>query len=273
MKLSSSKIVSFRKIVYRHYREHKRDFPWRKTRDPYAILVSEVMLQQTHVGRVEAFYPRFMRRFPTIHSLARARSGEVLRIWKGLGYNRRALNIHRTAKILNKSGGIVPRTAQELEKLPGVGHYTARAVPAFAFNRSGVFVETNIRTVFLHHFFTKRQKVSDREILALVEQTLDKKNPGKWYQALMDYGAALKLSRVRLNTKSSHYAKQNPFKGSRRELRGALLSLALKGAITKDSLKAVGSTGLRSRRDVTETLRALVSEGFLEKKGYSYHML
>src|SRR3989344_7710205 len=123
--------------------------PWRKTKDPYKILVSEVMLQQTQVDRVIPFYNRFVKKYPTARALARAKLRDVLKEWNGLGYNRRAKFLHEAAKQLGKSD--FPKTAEEIENLPGVGHYTARAVAAFAFNKPEVFIETNIRTVFFYH--------------------------------------------------------------------------------------------------------------------------
>ena len=147
----------FKDTVWKYYREHGRsDLPWRKTTDPYRILVSEVMLQQTQVERVIPYYTRFLKKFPTVRALAKAPLSQVLIAWQGLGYNRRAKMLHEAAKeVVRGHGGLFPRTALELEKLPGVGPYTAHAVAAFAYNEDGICIETNIRTAVTHHFFPK----------------------------------------------------------------------------------------------------------------------
>ncbi|HEY4517324.1 MAG TPA: A/G-specific adenine glycosylase [Candidatus Paceibacterota bacterium] len=215
----------FQKIVYEHYRKCRRTFPWRHTRDPYRILVSEIMLQQTQVERVIPFYKKFLKKFPTPRSLAGARLPDVLKVWQGLGYNRRAKFLHESAKVIAKNG--FPKEPVEIEQLPGVGHYSARAIAIFAFNKPEVCIETNIRTVFFHHFFKNHKKVSDAQIKRYIARTLDHENPRKWYSALMDYGAYLKQSGVRLNSKSKHYIKQSKFDGSHRQLRGRILKMAL----------------------------------------------
>ena len=188
--------------------------PWRKTKDPYKILVSEIMLQQTQVERVIPFYNRFVKKYPTARALARAKLSDVLKVWNGLGYNRRAKFLHEAAKqivTLKK----FPRKAEEIEKLPGVGHYTARAVAAFAFNRPEVFVETNIRTVLTHSYkglsFAKDGRVEDKTLLLLVAETLkrSKMEPRDFYAAMMDYGAHLKKRGITLNSRSAHYTKQS----------------------------------------------------------------
>ena len=187
--ISSAK---FRRTVLEHYRASKRDLPWRRTRDAYRILVSEVMLQQTQVARVQTFYENFIKKFPSFATLARSKKSDVLRAWQGLGYNRRALALKELAVIIvKKYGSKLPRDRKTLESLPGVGPYTAGAVRAFAWGQPDVFIETNIRRVFIHFFFPRRKKVSDREILLLVEKTLDRRDVRAWYFALMDYGAML----------------------------------------------------------------------------------
>src|SRR3989344_3834380 len=159
-------IKTFKQTVWRHYRAHGRhDLPWRRTDDPYKILVSEVMLQQTQVERVIPFYKKFIKKFPTAKKLAAAPLAGVLKAWQGLGYNRRAKQMIAAAQALVRdSRGLFPKTVAELEKFPGIGPYTARAVVAFAFNRDVVFVETNIRTAVTHHFFARKKAISDREI-------------------------------------------------------------------------------------------------------------
>lgn len=184
----------FRGLVYDYYEKSGRhSLPWRNTRDPYKILVSEIMLQQTQVNRVLQKYEEFLKAFPDVGSLAEASTGEVLKIWQGLGYNRRALNLKRAAEIIKKDfRGEFPETAESLESLPGIGQSTRGAIMAFAFGTPTAFIETNIRSIYIHHFFKGEKNVHDREIMPLIEKTLDTENPRDWYYALMDYGVHLK---------------------------------------------------------------------------------
>lgn len=259
--------TSFRRIVWAHYTKHGRhDLPWRKTKDPYKILVSEVMLQQTQVERVKPFYLEWMQRFPTARKLADAPLSEVLRAWQGLGYNRRAKMLHAAAKEIVKSG--MPETAESLEALPGVGPYTARAVAAFAWNEGGVFIETNIRTAVTHFFFTRRKKVADTEIEEILSASLPKGRAREWNWALMDYGAHLKRSGVRLNAKSRHYAKQKAFSGSLRQARGAILRELAKGQAAQARL--TGLLGEDRRAQLMDALAALVKEKMITKRGARY---
>lgn len=266
--------AAFQTEVKKHHRDNRRDLPWRRTDDPYAILVSEVMLQQTQVARVLDAYPRFLAVFPTVLSLAEAPVTEVLSAWSGLGYNRRALALHRAAKVIvAENGGCVPESATELRLLPGVGAATAAAISAFAFARPEPFIETNIRAAFIHFFFPGADSVADADILPLVEKTLDRDDPREWFYALMDYGVWVKKTFGNPGRRSKHHPVQSPFAGSRRELRAqalrALLALAPSGgdpAMVRDLLPA-------PRRDLAEVrsvLDDLVSEGFLEKEAGVY---
>lgn len=247
-----------------HYRRHKRDLPWRYTGDPYRILVSEIMLQQTQVERVVPFYKKFIRRFPSARSLARSKFSEVLLAWQGLGYNRRAKFLHAAAKRIAKSG--FPKVVGEIEALPGVGRYTARAVAVFAYNRKEVLLETNIRTVFLHHFFRTKRTVADKKILPLIERALEDSGmePRDFYAALMDYGAHLKKRGIALNPKSAHYAKQSKFKGSARELRGKILRELLKHRAT---LTMLAHRVPRNQHDLAHELARLTAEGLVAIRG------
>ncbi len=272
--------AQFRKVIWRHYRAQGRhDLPWRKTHNPYKILVSEVMLQQTQVERVKPYYEAWMKKFPTVKALASASLASVLRAWQGLGYNRRAKNLHEAAKILAKNG--FPKTASELEKLPGIGPYTARAIIAFAHNADTVFIETNIRTAIMHHFLPLKRKygkedstiygtVSDREILRILEKLHPKGNAREWYAALMDYGASLKKSGIHLNAKAKGYAKQSKFAGSQREARGAILRELSKGLATKKHL--LGLLGDDRKEQLDTQLIALVREGLVGKVGARYRL-
>lgn len=221
-------IKEFKKIVWDYYQKNRRSFPWRETTNPYYIYVSEVMLQQTQVNRVISKYTEFISRFPTVHDLAKSDKTEVLKLWQGMGYNRRALYLHQAAKIIvEKYKGIIPCSIKDLDNLPGIGFATACSICAFAFNKPTVFIETNIRSVFIHFFFKNRDDVTDTEITTLVKKTLDTKNPREWYFALMDYGTYLKKTEKNPSRKSRHYTKQSKFEGSNRQLRGQILKLKL----------------------------------------------
>lgn len=230
--------AAFRTLVYAHFRRHGRDLPWRHTTHPYRIMVSEIMLQQTQVDRVVGKYESFIKRFPTIQSLARARLASVLREWQGLGYNRRAKFLHQAARaIVREHGGTFPRTQAGLAALPGIGEHTAAAILAYAFDMPVVYIETNIRSVFIHHFFLKRKKVSDTELLPLVVIMLDQRHPRKWYSALMDYGTWLKKERGNASRRSRHYTRQSRFEGSHRQVRGAIIrELSQRGTLSRSAL-------------------------------------
>ena len=218
----------FVELVRREGARLHRDLPWRYIDDPYAVLVSEVMLQQTQVARVEKHWTRFLSLFPTIDSLAAAGTADVLAQWQGLGYNRRALALKRAAETCSaERGGLLPDTAEELETLPGIGPATAAGVMAFAYNRPSVYIETNVRTVFLHELFPDRDKVSDRELAPLVASTCPEDDARAWYYALLDYGAHLKTLVANPSRRSAHYARQSAFEGSRRQKRAELVRVVL----------------------------------------------
>lgn len=249
--------------VWAYYDAHARDgLPWRQTTDPYEVLVSEVMLQQTQVTRVVPKYAEFLRAFPDPSVLAAAPLEQVLRVWRGLGYNRRAMALKRAAEaIVAEGGGRVPDTLAGLMALPGVGHATAAQVLAFAFNVGVPFIETNIRSVYLHEFFGDAEGVPDSAILPLVEATMDRERPREWYWALLDYGTHLKTSVPNPSRRSRHHVRQGAFEGSTRQLRGRLLAeLAERPGGTVDVLAAV--SGFESGR-VAEVLEALQAEGFV----------
>lgn len=225
----------FQQTVLGHYRVHGRhDLPWRQleadgTLDPYRVLVSELMLQQTQVSRVIPKFEAFMHQFPTLASLAAAPLADVLRAWNGLGYNRRAKFLRQAVQVVVRDhGGVLPETTTELVNLPGVGVNTAGALLAYVHNKPAVFVETNVRTVFIYHFFADKGQVSDRDIADIVAQTLPD-NPREWYWALMDYGTHLKQTVGNANTRSKHYVRQSTFHGSRRQIRGQVLRLLSSG--------------------------------------------
>lgn len=246
---------AFVEFVAKKGRELYRDLPWRRTYDPYAIWISEVMLQQTQVSRVDGRWQRWLERFPTVDALAAAAPSDVLEEWQGLGYNRRALSVHRAAQAISEAGGIFPQDPKELVKLPGIGPATAAGIRAFAFNLHGVYLETNVRTVFLHELYPQAEGVPDSELVPLVELTCpasvtDAVNadgaagadavvdtaaesdeteltPRSWYYALLDYGAYLKKTIPNPSRRSKSHVKQSRFEGSHRQKRAELLRVLL----------------------------------------------
>ena len=262
-------IDRFREKVWTFYREKGRhDLPWRSTTDPYHILVSEIMLQQTQVSRCLVKYPEFIGSFPDFSSLAESPLADLLRVWQGMGYNRRAIALKRTAEIvMSRYGGNLPREESELRDLPGIGKATAASIAAFAFNLPVVFIETNIRRVFIHCYFAEPEVVSDREILPLVSATLDRGNPREWYYALMDLGAVLGKEVRNPNRRSAHYHVQTRFEGSRRQVRGKILALlTASGTLTQEEIT-------RATAGDPEMIQAVIimleSEGFLVTEGNS----
>ena len=217
-------LQEFKTIIWDYYKVFGRSFDWRNIDDPYKVFISEVMLQQTQTSRVTQKYPQFILEFPSFESLSAASLKAVLTQWQGLGYNRRGLYLHRAANdIMKNFNGQLPNDPAQLEKLPGIGKATAASITAFAFNASTIFIETNIRTVFIHFFFTDQKIVHDKEIMPLVYDTLDKENPREWYYALMDYGVMLKKSFKNPSRKSAHHTIQSKFEGSDRQIRGKIL--------------------------------------------------
>jgi A/G-specific adenine glycosylase len=262
---SSERIRGFRRLVWNYWEKNGRhDLPWRKTTDPYRILVSEMMLQQTQVSRVIEKYKSFVKRFPTVRALAKAPLSEVLKEWSGLGYNRRAKYLHNAAMKLAVHQCVNKAAVAELIT-PGVGEYTRNAVLVFAFNEPRTMLETNIRTAFIHHFpkRTSDGLFSDAELLAVAAKAAKGQDPRKWHWALMDYGAHLKKSGVRNNSRSAHYKKQSKFEGSLREVRGAILRSLHVGS--KTSAPLMNDIRCRSLRRMEEALRGLTRDGLITK--------
>ncbi len=189
MKLTQKKIQTFQSYVFSWWEKNKRDLPWRHTRDPYLILVSELMLQQTQVSRVIEKYQEFITKYPDVYSLAEATDGDIIRLWKGLGYNRRALYLRRIAlEIVNNYKGVFPKLDTQLVQLPGVGTYTARAICVFAYEQDVAAVDVNIRKIITHHFFDDVVR-ADKVIEETASKLVPKGRSWEWHQALMDYGA------------------------------------------------------------------------------------
>jgi len=191
----------FRRRLLAWFRRHGRDLPWRRTRNPYQVLVSEVMLQQTQVSRVEEFYPRFLARFPTVDTLARAAPARVREAWEGLGYYRRAANLHRLAReVVRDHEGVIPREVAALRRLPGVGAYTAGAVASFAFERAEPAVDTNVARVLRRAFHprARRDARGERTLHATAARLNSRHGASAWAfnQAIMELGALVCTARV-----------------------------------------------------------------------------
>ncbi len=259
-------IKLFQKIIYEYYKNHKRKFPFRENITPYNVLVSEIMLQQTQTGRVSEKFLKFIAKFPDFLSLSKASLEQILKEWKGLGYNRRAIALKKIAEIvINDYNGKLPESIEELKLFPQIGHNTASSILTFAFNKPMVFIETNIRRVYIYFFFPNRSKVNDKEIMSIVKKTVDKNNPRKWYYALMDYGVMLKKIHPELNKRSAHYRKQAPFKGSSRQIRGELLEMLIKNR-TIGLSKIQKLFKVNDRKRIKNILNQLQKEGFIEIK-------
>lgn len=256
---------AFNKHLYTFFRKNKRNFPWRDTSDPYHIMVSEYMLQQTQVSRVEKLYPKFIKKFPSIKKLADASQRDVLSAWQGLGYNRRALYLKKTAQIIQKDyKGIIPKNPDLLKTFPGIGINTAGSIAAFAFNVPALFIETNIRSVFLHVFFGDKENIEDKEIMKLIEKMIDIKNPRKWYSALMDYGAYIKKEYKNPSRKSKHHIKQSPFRGSIREVRGFIIKVLTK----EGKIRIKGLENKYGKEKIVKAIENLRKEKIIkERKG------
>ncbi|MGM0432246.1 MAG: hypothetical protein ACQEQU_05975 [Spirochaetota bacterium] len=259
---SQASVRSFREYMYTHYEKNGRSFPWRETCDPYRILLSEMMLQQTQTQRVLKKYSQFLHMWPALSDLSQASLTDILTLWSGLGYNRRALALKKIAEISieNYQGGL-PGNQEELLKLPMVGQATSAAILAFAFNKPSLYLETNIRRVLLYFFFSGREGVKDRELYPVLERVLDHHDPKRWYYALMDYGVLLKGLIPNPNRRSAHYARQAPFENSNRQVRGEILTLLT-------SMGRLSAGELQGRlafpeEQVAACLQALEREGFL----------
>lgn len=272
--MSTMVMRALQKKVLAFYKSHGREhLPWRMRPTPYRVLVSEYMLQQTQVERVIPKFNAFVKRFPNFKALARAPLPEVFSLWQGLGYNRRAKYLRDAArKIVEEKRGVLPNDLDYLQSLPGVGPYTAGAIRAFAFGESAPFIETNIRTVLMYHLFPNKKATVDNFLLERLGELAPRRGEmsRRWYAALMDYGAHLKASGVRLNHRSAHYTKQKPFKNSAREIRGAIVrELTNGGALSPASLqKKIGKESNRIEHELTR----LLAEGLIERAKSRYRL-
>lgn len=265
-------IEQFRSLVNEYYRINGRSLIWREKITPYGVFVSEIMLQQTQVSRVIERYPRFISRFPDFSTLAAASTAEVLAEWQGMGYNRRGLYLKRASEIIiAQYESTLPRSVSYLDELPGIGPATAAAMVTYAYNLPIPFIETNIRRVFIHHFFENREVVDDKEIFPLVEQTIDHDNPRGWFYALMDYGSHLAKIVSNPNRRSKHYAKQTPFEGSDRQIRGKVLrALLTEGVQTSQQLQKYTVCEPERLDSILDTME---KDGFVVKDKKQYRLL
>jgi len=267
VKSENLKIKNFQNIIRAFYKKNGRALPWRNTDDPYKILISEIMLQQTQVSRVLQKYEEFLKAFPTVKDLAKAPIKDVFSLWQGMGYNRRALYLKKTAEeILSRYNGKTPSDPSILLTFPGIGKTTAASVVTFSYNVPTVFIETNIRRVFIHFFFADKLNVHDKDIFPLIEKTLDRKNPREWYYALMDYGNFL-AKKENANHRSAHYKKASPFKDSNREIRGTLLRTLVDKTYTFAQLQK--EIPFAEER-IIENINTLVREGFIKEQNGKY---
>lgn len=229
----SARVARFQQRLLSWYAANGRDLPWRHTSDPYAILVSEVMLQQTQVARVIARYAEWLRSFPTLESLAESPLEQALRLWQGLGYNNRARRLRECAvAVVGVTGprgrSRLPRSINELQSLPGIGPYTARAVLVFAHNEDVAAVDANVRRVLTHELGLP-PALSERGLQTVADAVLPLGRSRAWHNALMDYGALVLTARA---TGIAPRTRQSPFEGSRRQLRARLLRVLLRDGPT-----------------------------------------
>lgn len=262
--MSAQTIRAFQEVIYDYYQRNGRTFAWRQEVTPYRVVVSEIMLQQTQTHRVAQKFDAFVAQFQNFDQLASAPFEEVLRLWKGLGYNRRALNLQKIAQhIAHQFESTLPNCPATLETLPGIGKATAASICAFAHNTPTTFIETNIRTVFIYFFYRHSIAISDKELIPLIEKTVDKDQPRTWYYALMDYGVMLKKNVGNLCKLSKHYTKQSKFEGSDRQIRGMILQALLEQPLIAEQelMQKID----RPTERISLILNELYQEGFIQK--------
>lgn len=265
---SQQRISSFQKYIVRWWKTHRRDLPWRHTHDPYKICVSEVMLQQTQVSRVRSKYKEFLLHFPSVLALAHASSSDVLQVWKGMGYNRRALYLQRTARIIVKEyHNHFPISEHLLIKLPGVGIYTARAILVFAYKKDIAMVDTNIRRIITHFFFhDERQKES--VIQEMADRLVPQGRSWEWHQALMDYGA-LAMPKTKIDKRRTN----KPFRESNRFYRGRIVDRLREGEIQEDVLIIQFMNTYKKERDfIRNIITGLLRDGLVKRSGDIIHL-
>lgn len=265
-------LSDFRDLVWQKGLEYYRDLPWRRTTDPYEIWISEVMLQQTQVTRVDGRWQHWLERFPTVESLAKASKADVLEEWQGMGYNRRALALHKAAQMISAMPSGFPKDEKELQELPGIGPATAAGIRAFAFGLPSMYLETNVRAVFLHHLYPNEVGVADKRLVPLVRASCESDDPRGWYYALLDYGAWLKRSVPNPSRRSQGHVRQSGFEGSHRQKRAQVVRLLL----------GAGPRGLNAARvaqelsieyaEACDLLEELAQEDFCSRVGDTWRV-
>ena len=270
-------IAEFQDRVYEAGRLYERDgLPWRYIDDPYAVYLSEVMLQQTQVKRVLEYWPRFLGTFPTVEALAAAEPSAVLGLWQGLGYNRRALSLLKCAKeCVERFDGALPTQERDLLSLPGIGPSTAAGIISFAHNRPSVYIETNVRTVFIDQFFPEEDEVHDKQIEPLVRESCPQDDARRWYYALLDWGAHIKQTKGNASRRSKSYTRQSKFEGSRRQKRAFVVRelLSHQGIPAEHMKNSLDAFEVAAGREATTQelfdgiVRDLQREGFLRVEG------
>ena len=261
-------IVEFNTLLSNFYLKEKRILAWREQIDPYHVVLTELMLQQTQVPRVQEKFPLFIQTFPTFESLAQADMVSILAKWQGMGYNRRAKYLKDIATIVeNTYNGKVPEDPDLLDDMPGIGPATARSIVTYIYNKPELFIETNVRRVFIHHFFQGTSDIDDSDIYPILQKAIDTVNPREWYYAIMDYGTYLAKQVTNPNRKSKHYAKQSTFEGSKRQVRGAIIRELVKEPLKAEAL--VKLLGFEKKRTY-DVLKDLENERFIIKKNGKY---
>ncbi len=261
--LTSTKITSFQKKIFKWWEANRRVFPWRETTEPYAILVSELMLQQTQAPRVVEKFNQFVEVFPDLESLAKAQKFEILQLWSGLGYNRRAIWLQEAAQMIIERKEF-PNTPEELQKMKGIGKYSAHSILIFAFNYDLATVDTNIRRILVAEKFAE-EKTSERDLWEIAKKLVPKGRSRDWHNALMDYGS-IELTVAKTGIKP--LTKQGKFKGSDREYRGKILKLLLESKkITINQMITV--LNLQEVK-LESILQKMVKENLIKKKGKYY---
>jgi len=264
--IPAEKIIQFQEKVFSFYQRHKRDLPWRKTTNPYKILLSELMLQQTQVNRVVPYYEKWIERWPTIDALASASMPEVLQMWMGLGYNRRAVHLHTTARtIVAQFGSDVLQAMKQYKGLLGIGRYTSQAVQIFSTNTDLVTVDTNIRRILIREFHLPAT-VADTELWVLAEYCLPMGKSRDWHNALMDYGALYLTAR---KTDIKPRTQQSRFEGSDRQVRAQILRCLLQQSM---SLSEIAETLHLRRERLQLILEKMMHENIIVKRNTTYHL-
>ena len=268
-------LLAFSEYIWQWYALHKREFVWRETHDPYHILLSELMLQQTQTERVVPKYNLFLDTWETLETLSKASLTDVLYAWKGLGYNRRAKALHTIASMSEQYDFTLPNDESLLLSFPMIGPATASAIRSFAYGEPSIYLETNIRRVIIHHFFATSEKVHDKDIIHILKNLIEiQHDPKNWYYALMDYGVDMKKMGINPNRRSSHYKKQSKFENSDRQIRSTLLFIITQEGIQKESALIEKSSFPQER--ILYALKSLQQDGFIHdivKEGEVYYRI